>query len=214
MQFCLSSRTQGTFQSSKDSSSKHVSAAMTLGGGARDYCVTMVASLGVCLSMWWMLRKREKEDTLPPLVSLTRRQVAQYWLDGMFWKAILLAGQEAQEKWGSSIFRMRGTGLFDAPSVHCIDSTYVDALLGANGLEKSHESYEALVDAFGQGTMPLIVRKMHENYNDIRKPIMNFFSLSNIGKRLDCCRGKLEDCKSPHHNMLDASTASIIYRHL
>lgn len=35
--------------------------------------------------------------------------------------------------------------------------------------------------------------KMHESYNEIRKPIMNFFSLSNIAKRLDCCQGKLEE---------------------
>ena len=169
---------------------------MTIGinaGSTRDYCVTVVAALGVCLSTWWILRKKEKEDTLPPLVSLTRRQVAQYWLDGMFWKAILVAGKEAQEKWGTSVFRMRGTGFFDPPSVMCIDSTYVDALLGANGLEKSYECYEALVYAFGQGQQNLVVRKMHENYNEIRKPIMNFFSLSNIGKRLECCRGKVED---------------------
>ena len=163
-------------------------------GSSRDYYVSMVAAFGICMTSWWILKQRERALlSSPPLVSLSRRQVAKYWLDGMYWKAILVAVKEAKEKWGSSVFRIRGPGFFDAPSIYCIDASYVEILLGPSGLEKHEESYEALKDAFGQGYNCLITRKMEESYNAIRKPIMNFFSLSNIGKRLECCRSKLEE---------------------
>lgn len=159
----------------------------------RSYVLTAMA-LSVCVTTWRMWKKgQQKRAALPPLVSLTRAQVAKYWLDGMFWKAILVAAGEAQEKWGSSIFRIRGAGFFDPPSIYCTDSAYVEKVLGAQGLQKSDESYVFLKDPFGQGQNCMITRKMHERYNEIRKPIMNFFSLSNIGKRLDCCRSKMEE---------------------
>ena len=92
----------------------------------------MVAALAITMISWWILKQRERgSQTLPPLVSLSRRQVAKYWLDGLFWKAILVAVKEAQENWGSSVFRIRGPGFFDAPSVHCIDASYVEILFGA-----------------------------------------------------------------------------------
>ena len=154
--------------------------------------VVPIAALGLGMA-WYTWKRREEEKALPPLVSLTRREVAQFWLDGMFWKAALLGAKEARERWGASIFRIRRAGLFEPPSIYCTDASYVETIMGANGFEKSDESYEFLKEPFGQGQNCMITRKMHESYNEIRKPIMNFFSLSNIGKRLDRCWGKLDE---------------------
>jgi hypothetical protein len=69
------------------------------------------------MTSWWIMKKSGASLSSPPLVSLSRRQVAKYWLDGMSWKAILVAVKEAQEKWGSSVFRIRGPGFFDTPGI-------------------------------------------------------------------------------------------------
>ena len=39
----------------------------------------------------------------------------------------------------------------------------------------------------------MITRKWHESYMDIRKSVMPFFSLSNMMKRMSCCKGKLHE---------------------
>lgn len=59
---------------------------------------------------------------------------------------MLIAAQEAEEKWGTSIFRIRGAGFFDSPSVYCTDLSYVEMLMGPKGLEKS-ELYDRPKDA-------------------------------------------------------------------
>ena len=157
-------------------------------------CPHMVSIAAFGLGMaWYLWKRREEEKALPPLVSLTRHEVAQFWLDGMFWKAVLLGAEEARERWGASIFRMRRAGFFDPPTFYCTDASYVERIMGANGLEKSDDSYEFLKEPVGQGQNSMITRKMHESFREIRKPIMNFFTLSNIGKRLDSCWGKLDE---------------------
>eukprot|EP00434_Breviolum_minutum_P036603 symbB.v1.2.032435.t1/scaffold3895.1/size70954/2 len=147
----------------------------------------------VCLKTLkaWIGGQRDKK--LPPLVSLSRQDVAKFWLEGLFWKACLLAAKEAEEVWGTRVFRMRGAGLFETEKVYCVDPGYTGKILGANGHDKSDESYDALKESLGQGHNCLITRKIHENYTEIRKPIMNFFSYSNMMKRLSFCKHKLQD---------------------
>ena len=65
----------------------------------------------------WIGDQRDKQ--LPPLVSLSRQDVAKFWLEGLFWKACLLAAKEAEEVWGTRV--LRGAGLFETEKVYCVD---------------------------------------------------------------------------------------------
>ena len=165
-----------------------------LHGGFVGVAAGVTAGL-VCLKTLkaWIDRDSQRDKQLPPLVSLSRQDVAKFWLEGLFWKACLLAAKEAEEVWGTRVFRMRGAGLFETEKVYCVDPGYTDKILGANGHDKSDESYDALKESLGQGHNCLITRKIRENYTQIRKPIMNFFSYSNMMKRLSFCKHKLQD---------------------
>ena len=153
--------------------------------------LAIAGALGAAAAFLAYLNFRRIEEKLPPLVSFTRNDVAEFWLQGLNWKAVFLGAKEA-EKAGHRVFRLRGSRLFQKPTVYCADPAFFNVLLGPNGLDKSNESYDALRDATGLGYNNLITRKWHELYMDIRKVIMPFFSSANMTKRLTCCHEKLE----------------------
>lgn len=69
--------------------------------------------------------------------------------------------------WGHRVFRLRGAGLFQRPTIYCTDPAFLNTLMGPRGLDTSNESYDALKDATGLGYNNLITRKWNESYMDI-----------------------------------------------
>ena len=62
-----------------------------------------VACAAVATGLMALLQHLKERQKWPPIASFTKSEVAQFWLEGLNWKAVFLASKEAEEKGKASL---------------------------------------------------------------------------------------------------------------